>query len=154
MNEQLFKDNFCVSYNFFYIIYSIICRRCVLQYLGERGQPLHVWVNGHQYVIVHHRTEVSCGWALQHQTWRSWSFSLLKTMVHVYRSCDSKCESGIREVCLIREQSSGLIVYVTCPLPHTFECFCTPSILLMRLPSQEYFYCLDNVSRSTVVLVK
>ena len=29
------------------IIYLIQCRRCGLQYMGETGQPLHNWMNGH-----------------------------------------------------------------------------------------------------------
>ena len=46
----------CKSSN---IGYLITCRRCVLQYVGEMGQPLHARVSGHWFNITNWRTDVS-----------------------------------------------------------------------------------------------
>ena len=41
------------------VIYLIERKRCSHQYVGETGQPLHCRMNGHQFTIVHRRTDES-----------------------------------------------------------------------------------------------
>ena len=57
--EKVFKVKFSASCKSSNVIYLIMRRRCGLQYVGETGQQLHMWVNGHRYAIAQQRTEES-----------------------------------------------------------------------------------------------
>ena len=46
----------CKSSN---VIYLITCRWCGHQYVGEKGQPFHLRVNGHWFDIEHRKTDKS-----------------------------------------------------------------------------------------------
>ena len=48
-----FKFKLRASCKTFNIICLIQCRRCGLQYVGETGQLLHNWMNGHSFNITH-----------------------------------------------------------------------------------------------------
>ena len=54
---KLFKVKFRASCKSSNVIYLTMCRRCGLQYVGEKSQPLHLRVNGHQYDFTYWKTD-------------------------------------------------------------------------------------------------
>ena len=103
----------CKSSN---IVYLITCRRCGLQYVGEKSQPLHVKINGHRWDISHRRTDVSH--VAEHFNSSAHSVADMTVMVIEISPSRDPCLQKVKEGRLIRtlETSfpSGMNLRVDC----------------------------------------